>query len=108
MLILELKMIADCPFPANYVDDFATYHDVYEAMSPHQNITNQLLGGRLIQRTAVDHNLPVLVSTLRNIMEENKGFLVSGITVNSSRAGYPQNAVNPTWREAIVSLLVGT
>ncbi|KAJ5963979.1 uncharacterized protein N7479_003855 [Penicillium vulpinum] len=90
-----------------YVDDFPTYYDAYQTMSPPNNITDQLLGGRLIPRSVVEQNLADLTTTLRNIVEGNDGFLISGIMVNSSRVAYPDNSVNPAWRDALMDIVMG-
>lgn len=76
-------------------------------MNQPNNITDQLIGGRLIPRTVFEQNLSSLVTTFRNIVETNDGFLISGVMVNSSRAAYPKNSVNPAWRNATMSLVVG-
>ncbi|KAJ5607773.1 hypothetical protein N7537_004392 [Penicillium hordei] len=90
-----------------YVDDFPTYHDAYQTMSPPDNITDQLAGGRLIPRSVVEENLADLTTVLRNIVEGNGGFLISGVMVNSSRVAYPDNSVNPAWRDALMDIVIG-
>ncbi|KAJ5824917.1 hypothetical protein N7447_007257 [Penicillium robsamsonii] len=90
-----------------YVDDFPTYYDAFQTMSPPDNITDQLLGGRLIPRSVVEQNLTDLTTTFRDIVERNTGLLISGITVNSSRVPYPDNSVNPAWRDALMNVVIG-
>ncbi|OQE42363.1 hypothetical protein PENCOP_c004G01683 [Penicillium coprophilum] len=90
-----------------YVDDFPTYYDAFQMTSPPDNITDQLLGGRLIPRTVVERNLPDLIAIFRNIVERNAGFLISGIMVNSSQVAYPNNSVNPAWRDALMDVVIG-
>ncbi|KAJ5372965.1 FAD-binding type 2 [Penicillium concentricum] len=90
-----------------YVDDFPTYYDAFQMMSPPDNITDQLLGGRLIPRSTVDQNLADLTITFRNIVERNAGFLISGIMVNSSRVAYPDNSISPAWRGALMNVVIG-
>ncbi|CAI7650954.1 unnamed protein product [Penicillium glandicola] len=91
-----------------YVNDFPTYYDAYQMMSPPDNITDQLLGGRLIPRPTVEQKVGDLVPTFRDIVERNVGFLVSGIMVNSSRVAYPDNSVNEAWRNALMDVLIAT
>lgn len=76
-------------------------------MSPPDNITDQLAGGRLIPRSVVEENLADLTTVLRNIVERNAGFLISGVMVNSSRVAYPDNSVNPAWRSALMDIVIG-
>jgi hypothetical protein len=76
-------------------------------MSPPNNITDQLLGGRLIPRSVVEQNLTSLTTEFRNIVERNGGFLISGIMVNASRVAYPDNSVNPAWRRALMDVVAG-
>ncbi|KAJ5171187.1 FAD-binding type 2 [Penicillium coprophilum] len=90
-----------------YVDDFPTYYDAFQMMSPPDNITDQLLGGRLIPRTVVERSLQDLTTIFRKIVERNAGFLISGIMVNSSRVAYPDNSVNPAWRDALMDVVIG-
>ncbi|KAJ5787630.1 hypothetical protein N7457_002620 [Penicillium paradoxum] len=90
-----------------YANDFPTYHDAYETMNQPNNITDQLIGGRLIPRTVVDHNLSGLVTMFRNVVERNAGFLISGVGVNSSRTVHPDNGVNPVWRDATMNIVIG-
>ncbi|KAJ5969057.1 hypothetical protein N7501_005305 [Penicillium viridicatum] len=90
-----------------YVDDFPTYYDAYQTMSPPNNITDQLAGGRLIPRSVVEENLADLTTVFRNIVERNARFLISGVMVNSSRVAYPDNSVNPAWRDALMNIVIG-
>ncbi|CAI7666324.1 unnamed protein product [Penicillium crustosum] len=90
----------------HYVDDFPTYHDAYQTTNPPSNITDQLGGGRLIPRSVVEENLADLTTVFRNIVERNAGFLISGVMVNSSRVAYPDNSVNPAWRDALMNIVI--
>ncbi|KAJ5754149.1 uncharacterized protein N7511_008302, partial [Penicillium nucicola] len=90
-----------------HVEDFPTFYNAYEKMNPKENITDELLGGRLIPRNTLEQNLTALVSSFRTIVEKDVGFLISGITVNASRVAYPDNGVNPAWRNAIINFLIG-
>lgn len=88
------------------MDDFPTYHDAYQTTNPPSNITDQLGGGRLIPRSVVEENLADLTTVFRNIVERNAGFLISGVMVNSSRVAYPDNSVNPAWRDALMNIVI--
>lgn len=89
------------------MNGFPTYYDAYQMMSLPDNITDQLAGGRLIPRSVVEQNLGELVNTFRNVVERNAGVLISGVMVNSSRVAYPNNSVNPAWRDALMNVVIG-
>ncbi|EKV09932.1 FAD linked oxidase, N-terminal [Penicillium digitatum] len=89
------------------VSDFPTYFDAYQTMSPQETITDQLAGGRLIPRSVVEQNLDNLTTLFRDTVEKNAGFLISGVVVNSSRVAYPENSVNPAWRDAMMDVVIG-
>jgi hypothetical protein len=75
-------------------------------MNPHSNITEAQIGGRLMPRSTVESDPAALISTLRSIAEE--GVVVSGVSLNVSRSATPFNAVNPVWRDAAISFVLGT
>lgn len=75
-------------------------------MNPHNNITEAQIGGRLMPRSVVESNLTTLISTLRSIAEQ--GVVVSGVSLNVSRSARPFNSVNPAWRDAAISFVLGT
>lgn len=75
-------------------------------MNPHSNITEAQIGGWLMPRSVVEGNPDALMSTLRSIAEQ--GVVVSGVALNVSRTAFPNNAVNPVWRDAAISLVLGT
>jgi hypothetical protein len=57
-------------------------------------------------RSTVESDPAALTSTLRSIAEE--GVVVSGVSLNVSRSATPFNAVNPVWRDAAISFVLGT
>lgn len=75
-------------------------------MNPHNNITEAQIGGRLMPRSVVDSDLSTLMSTLRGIAEQ--GAVISGVSLNVSRTAVPVNSVNPAWRDAAISFVLGT
>lgn len=75
-------------------------------MNPHSNITEAQIGGRLMPRSVIECNPDELLSTLRSIAEQ--GVVVSGVALNVSRLVVPNNAVNPAWRDAAISFVLGT
>lgn len=75
-------------------------------MNPHSNITEAQVGGRLMPRSVLDSDPASLFTTLRGIAE--MGVVVSGVSLNVSRSPEPFNAVNPAWRGAAISVVLGT
>ncbi|KAI0179037.1 hypothetical protein GGR52DRAFT_569941 [Hypoxylon sp. FL1284] len=68
--------------------------------------TNALLGGRLIPRSTVQHNLTALIATIRNITNTGTSqFRVNGAASNLSheRVGNKpdSNAILPAWRDSL-------
>ncbi|KAJ5190949.1 FAD binding domain protein [Penicillium cinerascens] len=88
------------------IQEFPTFWASYEAMNPHSNITEAQIGGRLMPRSTVESDPTTLIATLRSIAEE--GVVVSGVSLNVSRSAVPWNAVNPAWRDAAISFVLGT
>ena len=105
--IIETQMLILSIFTAYYVEEFPTFHSAYQKMNPPENITDELLGGRLIPRSVVQQNLTEVVSAFRAIVEKDTGLVISGVMVNSSRVAYPNNSVNPAWRDALMSVVMG-
>ncbi len=76
-------------------------------MNPPTNTSNLQIGGRLIPRSLVELNLQGFIAALRFI--NAKGALISGLSLNvSQKAGSVANAVNPPWRDALLSMVLGT
>ncbi|KAK2745697.1 hypothetical protein FQN57_003594 [Myotisia sp. PD_48] len=89
--------------------DFPSYYEAYSHMNPPANITEFQLGGRLMPSSLIRNkeNIDGFLSALRYIGE--KGAVVSGVTVEPSKIpSGPGNSVNPAWREAAVSIVLGT
>lgn len=83
-----------------FIDEFPSYKDSYNAMTPQTNVSDIQIGGRLIPRSLVQSNLTTLATTLRNISEHDTS--ISGLSFNVSlRSGNIPNSVNPVWRSAL-------
>lgn len=94
--------------------NFASWFDTWEKPIEYQ--TNNSLGGRLIPRTAVQHNLPQLVAVLRDMAENTTavgGSAVNGVAVNvgearvGAAAAVGASAVLPAWRDALFTVNFG-
>lgn len=86
--------------------EFPTFLDMYTAMASYCETALFQVGGRLIPRSILLNSLDDFTDALRQISDMNT--LVSGVTFNVSKAPDIENAANPAFREASVSLLVGT
>ncbi|CEO60505.1 hypothetical protein PMG11_05130 [Penicillium brasilianum] len=91
---------------AYHIQQFPTFWDSYAAMNPRSNITEAQVGGRLIPRSVLDLDPSSLIAILRGISE--LGVVVSGVSLNVSRPPVSYNAVNPAWRDAAISIVLGT
>ncbi|XXH05345.1 hypothetical protein Hte_011771 [Hypoxylon texense] len=86
--------------------EFPTFLDMYTTMASYCETNLFQVGGRLIPRAILLDSLDDFTDALRKISDMNT--LVSGVTFNVSKTPDVENAVNPGFREASVSLLVGT
>ncbi|CRG84838.1 hypothetical protein PISL3812_02027 [Talaromyces islandicus] len=92
----------------NYASyNFPSYHSAYTTMTPAVNITEFHVGGSLVSRTIVESDTDNFISTLQTILRHNPA--ISGFAINVSRTDKDQvpNAVNPVWRNATLSLVIG-
>ncbi|KAJ2994638.1 hypothetical protein NUW58_g1502 [Xylaria curta] len=88
-----------------------TYYEHFAQYTPGlpygEYTTNNLLGGRLISRSAVRDNLPKLMAAFRNITTKNPThpFRVNGIANNVTHARVgntpSSNSVLPQWRDSL-------
>jgi hypothetical protein len=95
---------------AYHINEFSTFYESYEAMTPEYNLTELHGGGRFIPRSVLDSNPHGLTSSVWNILESGNETVISGVSVNASQHHtnhLPANSVNPAWRDAAISLVVG-
>ena len=91
------------------MEDFPTFLDAFEPMSPPTPVDDIQIGGRFIQRSLIEstNGTRQLMVALRDIA--NKVGAISGIALDASRkSGYLANSANPAWRETIFDAVVGT
>ena len=90
-----------------------TFEAHYQYFATQAYDTNNSIGGRLIQRSAVQNNLPAIVDTFRGIVSSTSlpGALINGIAnnVTHKRVGNTaaSNSVLPAWRESLFTMNVG-
>jgi hypothetical protein len=65
-------------------------------------------GGRFIPRSLVENNNTALTAAYRFINEQGAQFI--GVAANTSlaSAGFPDNAVNPGWRDNLIDTVITT
>ncbi|KAL0930065.1 FAD binding domain protein [Colletotrichum truncatum] len=86
---------------------FYEHYEYYTGSPPYgPYTTNDVIGGRLIQRSTVEQNVTNLVSVLRNVVHSGlPSVRVNGIAANvtHARAGNKpgSNAVLPAWRDSL-------
>ncbi|KAL0782264.1 hypothetical protein CaCOL14_000170 [Colletotrichum acutatum] len=91
------------------IGQYTTFLDSYNDMNPEPAVTEFNIGGRLMPRTLVadDASAASLMTALRSILDN--GGIISGLTINVARAANAvANSVNPAWRTALFSAVVGT
>lgn len=85
---------------------YPNFLDAFDAVNPPTGVALFQLGGRLVPRPVVSWSTDSLVSALRNL--NTKGAIVSGMSLNPGGKPHPDNAVNPAWRHAGLSIVMGT
>lgn len=75
-------------------------------MNPFTETAVFQIGSRWIPREVLSTKTSDFADVLRNI--GRTGAWISGVSFNVSRAPDTPNAINPAWRNASVSLVVGT
>ncbi|RYP13205.1 hypothetical protein DL765_006996 [Monosporascus sp. GIB2] len=90
------------------IDDFATYLDANQAMSPQWNISQFNIGGRFLPRSLFSTNdsVALITNALRFIV--TNGGVYSAMTLDVSRAPIAPNSVHPAWRTAQLVSTFGT
>ncbi|PVI01570.1 FAD/FMN-containing isoamyl alcohol oxidase-like protein MreA [Periconia macrospinosa] len=88
-----------------YSAEFPTFLDMYKEMNPFTEMGIFQIGSRLIPRGVIETKSEDFVDALKKINEQ--GAWISGLAYNASTPKV-DNAVNPTWRSSIISLVAGT
>lgn len=79
---------------------------MFNAMNPFTETAVFQIGSRWIPRQVLSTSTSKFVDVLRHIGKS--GAWISGVSFNVSRLPDVPNAVNPAWRNASISLVVGT
>lgn len=90
-----------------HVDQFPTYLDSYDAYNPPSNVTEFNIGGRLIPRALLLSQDPAAAVTDAFRFIVAQGGVISGVSVGVAKGAKANNSVNPAWRSAIASAVIG-
>ena len=86
---------------------FPTWLQSYQAFNlPSANVSNSIIGSRLIPRSVLEEQTEGFISALKTIVQNN--FLAVGISLNVSKQKSSNVSVNPYWRQTLVHLALGT
>ncbi|CAG8975654.1 hypothetical protein HYALB_00008413 [Hymenoscyphus albidus] len=86
---------------------YQTFLDSYSAtVLPSSNISNSIIGSRMIPRSVVEDNLPAFVTAIQDIIASN--FLFVGLTLNVSHQNPDAVAANSYWRKTLTLGTLGT
>ncbi|KAI1395670.1 FAD binding domain protein [Hypoxylon fuscum] len=90
------------------IKEFPTFLDSFHSMSVDPPAVGGNIGGRLIPRSLLssENSISSLTDALQFIVSQ--GAVISGLSVNVSRAPAIPNSVNPAWRAAAFSAVIGT
>ncbi|KAH6974929.1 hypothetical protein BKA56DRAFT_733338 [Ilyonectria sp. MPI-CAGE-AT-0026] len=109
----ELKKLNVVPTAYETSDrpSFYEHYEHYTGDAPYgPYTTNDVIGGRLIQRSTVENNATALVANLRKIVNSGLSVRVNGIAINVTHARVGNksgsNAVIKAWRESLYWLNV--
>jgi hypothetical protein len=92
----------------SFFGQFPSYLSFFNAMFAPIQVGIAQYGGRLIPRSVVENNGTALTDAYRFINEQGAQFI--GVAANTSlaTAGYPDNAVNPGWRDNLIDTVITT
>ncbi|OQE00370.1 hypothetical protein PENVUL_c053G00023 [Penicillium vulpinum] len=90
---------------------FPSYFDHYNALiepNPTQLVENGQFGGKLIPLSVVEQSNSALTTAMRNITQDGVGFVSISLNVSSAVTGATNNAVLPSWRTAVMDIILAT
>ncbi|KAI5252056.1 FAD binding domain protein [Aureobasidium subglaciale] len=92
----------------HYFGQFETYLEHFDTMFSPIQVGIAQYGGRLIPRSVVENNNTALTEAFRFINENGGQFIGVGVNASLARSGFPENAVNPGWRDALIDTTLTT
>ncbi|KAF1953532.1 FAD-binding domain-containing protein [Byssothecium circinans] len=86
---------------------FPSFLQSYQAMNlPGANVSDSILGGRLLPRSVVEDNIDQYMEAVRYIIDAS--YIFVGLVLDVSQTPASKVAVNPYWRKTLISSVLGT
>jgi len=105
-----LNSLTAVGIPYSYASSsYSSFLSSYQAtiLSASANVSNSVLGGRLMNRAVVQNSTDEFISVLQNTVSNN--YVLTGVTLDVSKAvSVAPVSVNPYWRETIFNAVLGT
>ncbi|KAJ4340195.1 hypothetical protein N0V95_007576 [Ascochyta clinopodiicola] len=87
--------------------EFPSFLDSYKANNlPGANVSDSILGGRMLPRSSVEADIDVFIASLKSIYALN--YVFAGIGLDVSQTPASKVAANPYWRKALIVGVLGT
>lgn len=87
--------------------EFPSFLTSYEAMNlPGSNVSNSIIGGRLLPRSAVVEDIDKFMTAIRAVAAEN--YIIAGLALNVSQTPASAVAAHPYWRKTLINAVIGT
>ncbi|KAF1831502.1 FAD-binding domain-containing protein [Decorospora gaudefroyi] len=103
-----LKQLNEDGIPYQYDSrEFPSFLTSYEAMNlPGSNVSDAILGGRLLPRSVVERDINKFMAALRAINKEY--YVIAGISLDVSQTPEWKVAAHPYWRKTLINTVIGT
>ena len=88
-----------------------SYPDRYNTLiepNPTQLVENGQYGGKLIPMSVVERSNSALTAAMRNITQDGVVFTSIALNVSAAVTGTTNNAVLPSWRTAVMDVILAT
>lgn len=87
--------------------EFPSFLTSYTTMNlPSVNVSDSILGGKLLPRSAVEKDIDKFMAAMRAISADN--YVIAGLALDVSQTPATALAVNPYWRKTLINAVVGT
>ena len=103
-----LKKLNGTGIPYQYSSqEFPTFLESYKTMNlPSANVSDSILGGRLLPRSSVEGDIDNFIATLKSISESN--YVFAGLALDVRQTPADKVAANPYWRQTLINGVIGT
>jgi hypothetical protein len=103
-----LTQLTEDGIPYQYQSQqFSTFLQSYQTMNlPGANVSDAILGGRLLPRSVVEKEIDRYIIAVRSIVETNYVFV--GLALDVSQTSASKVSANPYWRKTLIASVLGT